>query len=143
MNVISLSRCSRVPRGPATPADNHQGHEYPGDNPDGDPKGDAIGNPEIRVPVETKEGQLMRPREEEKRTDAENADRERHEPPSESNTGRHRGRGTLGRVYPDVAGCLAAQLRLLTTIRDMSTPGTTPTETRKETPSGTRKSGFP
>ncbi|KAJ1184500.1 hypothetical protein NDU88_001306 [Pleurodeles waltl] len=60
------------------------GNGYPGGTADGYPEGDDIENLEIRAPVDKKEGRPTRPSNTEEKKDAEDEDREWHEPPPKS-----------------------------------------------------------
>ncbi|KAJ1122708.1 hypothetical protein NDU88_001193 [Pleurodeles waltl] len=93
--VVNIRWCSRVPHGPATPGGGHRGNGYPGAPPIATRK-EKTGNPEIRAPVDTKEGPATWPGETEDDKYAEDEDGQRRKPPSKSEEHRQHGRGTLG-----------------------------------------------
>ncbi|KAJ1214390.1 hypothetical protein NDU88_002009 [Pleurodeles waltl] len=80
--------CSREPHSQATPGGDHGEKEYPRGTAEDSPEEEDIGNPEIRVPVKTKDGRSTRPALVEE--DAKDEDRQWCEPPSKDGDERER-----------------------------------------------------
>ncbi|KAJ1119460.1 hypothetical protein NDU88_007645 [Pleurodeles waltl] len=107
LGLMEICASCRGPHIPATPGGDRCRKECPGGITDVSPEREDVGNPEIRVPVTTKDGQPTRSASVEEEGDAKDEDRQRREPPSESGEEKQRKRGTLDKGGQGIPRTLA------------------------------------